>query len=182
GAFNVVLLEHAEAIVPGAERAELPVVLQISQNCVTYHGGFEPIAVATMALARRARVPALVHLDHAQDIALVHEAVAVGTSYAMTQRTAAIDVELIRALACAVDVPLVLHGSSGLADDELRRAVAAGITKVNISTHLNVLFTGAVRGVLGADPPPVDPRRYISAGRAAVAAEVARLLTLLAGS
>lgn len=38
GAFNVILLEHAEAIVAGAEKVKLPVVLQISQNCVDYHG------------------------------------------------------------------------------------------------------------------------------------------------
>lgn len=258
GAFNVVLLEHAEAIVAGAERAGLPVVLQLSENCVAYHGAFEPIGLATLAVARRAAVPALVHLDHAEDVALVHEAVAagvrsvmydgsrlpydenvattrevvahchargvvveaelgevggkdgvhapgartdpdeaaafvaatgvdslavaVGTSHAMTERVATVDTGLIAALAAAVPVPLVLHGSSGLADDELRRAVGTGITKVNISTHLNALFTGAVRAALAADPPPVDPRRYVRAGRDAVAAETERLLRLLAGA
>jgi len=256
GAFNVVLLEHAEAIVAGAEHAGRPVVLQISQNCVAYHGAFEPIGLATLALARRATVPVVVHLDHAEDVDLVHEAVAagvrsvmfdgsrlsydenvvatravvehchdrgvvveaelgevggkdgvhapgartdpaeaaafvtatgvdslavaVGTSHAMTERVARVDVDLIASLAGALDVPLVLHGSSGLSDDELQRAVRAGMTKVNISTHLNVLFTHAVQVVLGAPRPPVDPRRYIAAGREAVAVEVERILGLLA--
>lgn len=257
GAFNVVLLEHAEAIVAGAERAGLPVVVQISQNCVEYHGAFEPIGRATIALARRASVPVVVHLDHAQDAELVREAVAtgvdsvmfdgsrlpyeenvaatravvdychergvvveaelgevggkdgvhapgartdpaeaaafvaatavdslavaVGTSHAMVERVAEVDTRLVSALAAALDVPLVLHGSSGLPDEALAGAVRAGITKVNVATHLNVLFTRAVRDVLEGPRPPVDPRRYVAAGRAAVTDEVQRLLGLLAG-
>jgi fructose-bisphosphate aldolase class II len=54
------------------------------------------------------------------------------------------------------------------------------MTKVNISTHLDVLFTQALLEVLDGPRPPSDPRRYVSAGRAAVALEVERLLRLLA--
>ena len=72
-------------------------------------------------------------------------AVAVGTSHAMTDRTAALDLDLIARLRAAVPVPLVLHGSSGVPDAELARAVRAGMTKVNIATHLNKVFTAAVR-------------------------------------
>lgn len=252
GAFNVVLLEHAEALVSGAEAAGLPVVLQISENCVRYHGALEPIATATMAVARAAKVPVAVHLDHATSAELVHEAVAlglgsvmydasaqeydrnveatarvtaychdhgvwveaelgevggkdgvhapgartdpeeaarfvaatgvdalavaVGTSHAMTDRTAAVDLDLITRLRDAVPVPLVLHGSSGVPDADLTRAVAAGISKVNIATHLNVVFTEAVRDHLSAHPNVVDPRKYLAPARAAVAREAARLL------
>ncbi|WP_144760953.1 class II fructose-bisphosphate aldolase [Curtobacterium sp. 9128] len=255
GAFNVVLLEHAEAIVQGASAAGLPVVLQISENCVRYHGGLAPITSATQAIARAADVEVLVHLDHVEDPELVAEgidlgvdsimydgshldyaanveatrvlserchaagiaieaelgevggkdgvhapgvrtdpadaaafvaatgvdalAVAVGTSHAMQTREASVDRELIARLHDTVPVPLVLHGSSGLSDEELRGAVAAGMTKVNISTHLNGLFTRALRDVLDDRPELVDPRRYVAAGRDAVAAETARLLTLL---
>jgi fructose-bisphosphate aldolase class II len=79
-----------------------------------------------------------------------------------------------------VPVPLVLHGSSGVPDDHLREAVAAGMTKINISTHLNGTFTGAAREVLAADPALVDPRKYLGAARTATAREVERLLRLLA--
>ena len=257
GAFNVVLLEHAEAIVAGAEAASLPVVLQISENCAHYHGGLAPITRATLALARAADVEVLVHLDHIEDTALIAEglalgvdsvmydgsklpweanvaatramatrchaegvaveaelgevggkdgvhapgartdpheaaafvaatgvdalAVAVGTSHAMQTRDAAVDRELVARLRETVPVPLVLHGSSGLSDAELRGAVRAGMTKVNISTHLNGMFTRAVRRVLDDRPDLVDPRTYVAAGRDAIAAETARLLTLLAG-
>jgi fructose-bisphosphate aldolase, class II len=257
GAFNVVLLEHAEAIVAGAAAVGLPVVLQISENCAQYHGGLAPITRATLDLARSADVEVLVHLDHIEDVELIAEgialgvdsvmydgstlpwddnvattramaarcheagiaveaelgevggkdgvhapgartdpdeaaafvattgvdalAVAVGTSHAMQTRDAAVDRSLIERLRDTVPVPLVLHGSSGLSDAELRGAVDAGMTKVNISTHLNGMFTRAVRDVLEARPDVVDPRKYVAAGRDAITTETSRLLRLLAG-
>lgn len=102
-------------------------------------------------------------------------AVAVGSSHAMTTRDARLDVELIARLAAAVSTPLVLHGSSGVPDDQLRAAAAAGIRKVNIGTALNLAYTGAVRQVLGADAVATDPRTYVSAGRQAIADTVAEL-------
>lgn len=255
GAFNAILLEHAEAIVAGAEQANLPVILQISQNAIRYHGSLEPFAVACLRLAAGASVPVLVHLDHIEDRRLVDEglalgirsimfdaaalsyeanvestrevteqchtagcwveaelgeiggkdgahapgvrtdpgeaagfvaatgvdslAVAVGSSHAMAGRDAVLDDELIGALAAAVPVPLVLHGSSGVPDDGIRRAVARGIAKVNIGTRLNQVLTGSVRATLAERADLTDPRRYLAPGRDQVRDEVARLLRLL---
>ncbi|MEU7228663.1 class II fructose-bisphosphate aldolase [Streptomyces chrestomyceticus] len=106
-------------------------------------------------------------------------AVAVGSSHAMHERTAVLDKELIGALAGKLPVPLVLHGSSGVPDDELRRAVAAGMTKINISTHLVSVFTRSIRDTLDADLTLVDSRKYVKPAREAVAQEAARLLALL---
>jgi fructose-bisphosphate aldolase, class II len=255
GAFNVIQLEHAEALVAGAETAGAPVVLQISENAVRYHGALEPLAQATLALARASSTPVAVHLDHATDTDLVHEAVrlgfgsvmydastmsyadnvaataavvahchergvwveaelgevggkdgvhapgartdpaearsyvdatgvdalavAVGTSHAMLSKDAAVDLDLIARLREAVPVPLVLHGSSGVPDGDLRRAVARGMTKINIATQLNKTFTAAVRAFLAENPQVVDTRKYLGAARDAVAGEVARLLGIL---
>jgi fructose-bisphosphate aldolase class II len=255
GAFNVIGIEHAEAIVTGAEAAGAAAVLQVSENCVAYHGALAPIAGACLAIAGAAAVPVAVHLDHATSAGLVQAAaglgfgsvmfdasarpqqqnvaetaevaawchgrglwveaelgeiggkngvhsalartdpgeaagyvaatgvdalaVAVGSSHAMLTRDAVLDVALITAIARAVSVPLVLHGSSGVPDADLAAAVAAGMTKVNVATQLNKVFTGAVRRCLAADGELVDPRKYGSAGRDAIAAEVARLLRVL---
>ena len=65
GAFNVILLEHAEALVLAAEQIKLPIILQISENCVKYHGALKPIAIASIAIAEAADVPVSIHLDHA---------------------------------------------------------------------------------------------------------------------
>ena len=258
GAFNVIGLEHAEAIVAGAQAAASPVVLQISENCVAYHGALEPIARACLSIADSADVPVAVHLDHAIGEDLVHAAarlglrsvmydasalpyeqnvqvtadmarwcqdrgiwveaelgeiggkdgvhspgartqpdeaaayvaatgvdalaVAVGSSHAMLTRDAALDLELIEKIRDAVSLPLVLHGSSGVPDAGLAAAVRAGMTKINVATQLNKAFTAAVRASLDGDPEMVDPRRYGSAGRDAVAAEVARLLHVIGGA
>jgi fructose-bisphosphate aldolase, class II len=255
GAFNVIGIEHAAAIVTGAEQAGAPVVLQISENCAGYHGALGPITAACLAIARAAAVPAAVHLDHATSADLVREgarlgfgsvmydasrlayadnvrataelarwcqdqgiwveaelgeiggkdgvhspaartdpdeaakyvaatgvdalAVAVGSSHAMLTRDAVLDLGLIGRIRAAVGVPLVLHGSSGVPDADLAAAVRAGMTKVNIATQLNKAYTAAVRDCLVNDSALVDPRRYGSAGRAAVAAEVARLLSVI---
>lgn len=255
GAFNVILLEHAEALVSGAESAGLPVILQISENCVSYHKTLKPISVATIAIAEASSVPVSVHLDHAESEDLVKEAldlgydsimfdgskleysenvaaslrvaqlcksygatleveigevggkdgvhapgvrtkpeeartfaqatgtnllaVAVGSSHAMTTRDASLDFDLISEIAQAAQIPLVLHGSSGVSDPDLQRAVRAGMSKINIATHLNGVFTHEIRAALSANEALVDPRKYVGAGRAAIAQEVARLLALL---
>jgi fructose-bisphosphate aldolase class II len=83
GAFNVVQLEHGQAIVSGAAQAGAPVILQVSQNTVRYHGGLEPVALATLAIARHATVPVAVHLDHAESPELVQEAVGLGFTSVM---------------------------------------------------------------------------------------------------
>ena len=106
-------------------------------------------------------------------------AVAVGSSHAMTDRTAELDTDLIAALSSSVPVPLVLHGSSGVPDEGLAAAVRAGMTKVNIATHLNQVFTRAMTARLEASPT-VDTRKYLGAAREAVTDEAARLLALLA--
>jgi fructose-bisphosphate aldolase class II len=105
-------------------------------------------------------------------------AVAVGSSHAMLTRVAVLDFGLIARIHRAVSVPLVLHGSSGVPDQDLVAAIRAGMTKINIATRLNKVFTAAVRHYLSAEPAAVDPRRYGSAGRDAILPEVARLLRL----
>jgi len=106
-------------------------------------------------------------------------AVAVGSSHKMVARVAQLDFLLISELASAVPVPLVLHGSSGVSDESVRLAIAAGITKVNVATQLNKIFTAAVREYLITHSDEVDPRRYLGAGRAAMEAEAERLLTVI---
>ena len=68
----------------------------------------------------------------------------------MVDRVAVLDNELITQLAAEVSVPLVLHGSSGVPDDGLVAAVRAGMTKVNVATHLNHVFTEAMHRVVRA--------------------------------
>ena len=83
-AINVITLEHAEAIAPGAALAGQPVILAISQNTVRFHGGqLEPLSAAAAAVARLASTPISLHLDHVTDDALVDAAAGAGYSSVM---------------------------------------------------------------------------------------------------
>src|SRR5258708_640620 len=84
-AFNVITLEHAEAIVVGAESVNAPVILQISENAVKFHGGrLLPIARAAAEGARAASVEVALHLDHVEDDALLRQAAGARFSSAMS--------------------------------------------------------------------------------------------------
>ncbi|WP_415953712.1 class II fructose-bisphosphate aldolase [Streptomyces sp. KLOTTS4A1] len=260
-AFNIITLEHVEAVIEGAERAGCAVILQISENAVAFRGGrLLPLARAALAAAEAASVPVALHLDHVKRDELLRQAadagfgsvmydaahlpyernlaatraaadwahaqglwieaelgevggkdgrvpldphapgartepeearafvadsgvdalaVAVGSSHAMTSRTASLDHALIARLRESLDVPLVLHGSSGVPDRALARAVADGIAKVNIGTALNIAMTGAVREHLAEHPTVVDPRKYLAPGRDAMAGAVAQMIGVL---
>ncbi len=106
-------------------------------------------------------------------------AVAVGSSHAMRDRTARLDLALIATLRDALDVPLVLHGSSGVPDDQLSAAVDAGIRKVNIGTALAIAGTTRLREELAAKPDAVDPRAYLAGVREWTAEAAAHLLEVV---
>jgi fructose-bisphosphate aldolase, class II len=79
-AFNVITLEHA-AITAGAEAAAAPAILQVSQNAVKFHGGaVRPLAAALQEIARATSVDLALHLDHVEDIRLLHQAADSGFS------------------------------------------------------------------------------------------------------
>lgn len=260
-AFNVITLEHVEAVIAAAESLDAPVVLQVSENAVRFrHGRLLPLARAAVTAAQHAAVPVALHLDHVQSDDLLHQAadagfssvmydaahlpyaenlaatraaadwahaqglwieaelgevggkqghppldahapgartdpaearafvtdsgvdalaVAVGSAHAMTERTATLDHDLLKRLSTTLDVPLVLHGSSGVRDEELTAAVAGGIAKVNVGTALNLAMTGAIREFLAAHPEVVDSRKYLSAGRDAMVEAARRIIQLL---
>ena len=74
--------------------------------------------------------------------------------------TAHVDVDRIRKIHELVDVPLVLHGASGVPDAVISEAIAAGIAIINIDTELRVGFTRELRVFLASHPDEVDPRKY----------------------
>lgn len=88
-ACNVITLEHAEAIVTGAEHVGRPVILQLSENAVKFHHGrLAPIAAAAAAVADAATVDVAVHLDHVEDERLLHACAGTGASSVMFDASA----------------------------------------------------------------------------------------------
>jgi fructose-bisphosphate aldolase class II len=97
----------------------------------------------------------------------------------MTEQTATLDLDLIAAIANAVDVPLVLHGSSGVPQAGLVAATAAGMWKINIGTALNASATAAVREALDSEGQITDPRTYGGSARDAMRDTAAQYLRVL---
>ncbi len=257
-AFNAISLEHGEAIIEAVESSGLPAVMQISENCIRFHGGrLAPLLSGLAALAESSTGRVSLHLDHIEDQEILTQAasspitsvmvdasrleyadnvaatrkaarwaqargwhveaelgeiggkegahapgvrtdpaeaarfaaatavdslaVAVGSSHAMTARTAQLDHELIARIKAEVGVPLVLHGSSGVPEEELAMAVDSGMVKINLGTILNVAFTGAIRSAL-ADTDAVDPRRYLGPARLETSRVANRLLSVVSTS
>ncbi len=88
GAFNVIQIEHAEAIVAGAEAARRPVVLQISENTISYHRSLAPLTTACQRIAEESSADVVLHLDHATRVELVEQAVGLGVRSVMYDASA----------------------------------------------------------------------------------------------
>jgi len=92
-------------------------------------------------------------------------AVAVGSVHRMKKKEAKLDHERIRGIAKLVKIPLVLHGSSGVMDDEMRRGVQEGLCKINVATQLNMAFVEGMRKALSEKPEEVDPRKILEVSK-----------------
>jgi len=109
-------------------------------------------------------------------------AIACGSVHAMTAREAELDIERIAAVHDRLpEIPLVLHGSSGVRHESISEAIAHGIAKINVATALNQAFVEGIRRGLAESPTSSDPRKSIGAGREAVK-EVVREKIRLFGS
>lgn len=254
-AFNVIGLEHIQAIVQASEETGIPVIAQLSENAIHHHGSPDAIAQAMVTTVEASRADVVLHLDHITNAELATRAedlgfssvmwdssnldyadnveatraivtwghargiwveselgaiggkggahapgvrtdpeearafavatgvdslaVAVGSSHAMTEKTAELDLDLIADIHRLVPIPLVLHGSTGVPEESLVQATTAGMWKINIGTALNIAATKAVREVLAADPQLTDPRKYLGPAREQMAATIASYLRLL---
>lgn len=108
-------------------------------------------------------------------------AVAVGTAHGTYREKPQLDFTRIAKIKDITGIPLVLHGSSGVPAEDIRRAVGLGVRKVNIDTDIRQAFTDAMRRVLDENPREIDPRRVLGPARAA-AQEVIREKIRIFGS
>ena len=109
-------------------------------------------------------------------------AVALGSVHGLKTKQISLDLGRLKIIRERVSVPLVLHGSSGVSDKDIKQGVAMGLCKVNVATQLSQAFTGAVRAVLSKDQELVDPRKYLAEGRTAQAEIVRERIRFLGAS
>lgn len=228
GLFNAVNLELARGIIAAAESTNSPIIIGTAEVLLPY-GPLEELSYFLIPMAKKSKVPVVVHFDHGlnketclkalelgftsimydcskdsyeENVRKVKEmadiahsygatiegelghvgdnegsiegdsylenpsifytdpemakdfvertgvdalAIAIGSAHGAYKLPPKLDFERIRAIAATIDVPLVLHGGSGLTDNDFRRAINDGISKVNIFTDINVAAIKAVR-------------------------------------
>ncbi len=108
-------------------------------------------------------------------------AVACGSVHGMVSREASLDIERLKAVRAQVNIPLVLHGSSGVKHESVVEAIQNGVCKVNVATTLNEALISGIRHAVAEFPDETDPRKIIGVGRDEVK-EVVREKIRLFGS
>ena len=99
-------------------------------------------------------------------------AVAIGTAHGFYVGTPVLDKPRVSAIREVVSVPLVLHGASGLSEEDVRECVERGMCKVNFATELRAAYTAAVKKLLEEKPETYDPKKFGTAAMEAVKEQV----------
>jgi fructose-bisphosphate aldolase class II len=105
-------------------------------------------------------------------------AVAIGTAHGPYKGEPRLDFDRLQKIRDLVDIPLVLHGASGVPEEAIQRAISIGISKINIDTDLRQAFTAAVVKVLTDKPDEFDPRKLLGPAREALKQVVKEKITL----
>ena len=95
-------------------------------------------------------------------------AIGVGTAHGVYTETPHIEQEVVKAIRAAVDVPLVLHGTSGVPDEQVAEAVKNGICKVNYATELRQAYTKGYMAFMAENPGVFDPKKPAKQGMAEI--------------
>lgn len=103
-------------------------------------------------------------------------AVSIGTIHGSFKGIEKVDLPRLQKIAKAVDVPLVMHGGSGLRDVDFKKAIASGISIINIDTNLRLAFKNALQKNLNKQSDLIDPRKILTPSITAMQAEVERII------
>ncbi len=95
-------------------------------------------------------------------------AIAVGTAHGVYKGEPKLDFERIKDIKERINMPLVLHGSSGVPDESIKKAVSLGINKINIDTDIRMAFANAVKDFVKENPDEIDPRKILGPAREAM--------------
>lgn len=104
---------------------------------------------------------------------------AIGTAHGIYKGEPQIDFARIETIAKRVSIPLVLHGGSGIPEEQVKRCVSLGMSKMNIATEIRIVFSDAIKDVFANNPVENDPRKYmIPAKQAMKEAAIEKMIML----
>ncbi|WP_434342425.1 class II fructose-bisphosphate aldolase [Mycoplasma capricolum] len=87
-------------------------------------------------------------------------AIAVGTSHGIFKTAPNLNFDRIKEIKNSINTPLVLHGSSGLSDTDLKKAINSGICKINIGTDLKLVYANSLKQWFKENPTSYDARKF----------------------
>ena len=103
-------------------------------------------------------------------------AVAIGTAHGLYAHEPRLDFVRLEQIRQRVEIPLVLHGASGLSEQDVQHCIRRGICKVNVATELKIAFADALKGYFYNNPAANDPRHYMQPAKAAMREVVIRII------
>lgn len=119
--------------------------------------------------------------DFVQKTGIDMLAIAIGTAHGEYKGEPNLDFNRLTEIRKLVDIPLVLHGASGVPDYQIKEALSRGISKINIATELKIPMANAIKEVFANKPSENDPRQYMGAAKEAVKAIVCEKIRLCGG-
>ncbi|MGI6685631.1 MAG: class II fructose-1,6-bisphosphate aldolase [Bacillota bacterium] len=105
-------------------------------------------------------------------------AVAIGTAHGQYKGEPKLDLPRLEKIKSLVNIPIVLHGSSGVPDEAIREAIKRGVRKVNIDTNIREAFVKGVREVIDKNPQEIDPRKILGPAKKAMTAIIQEKIRL----
>ncbi|CSI41802.1 Tagatose-bisphosphate aldolase 1 [Shigella sonnei] len=196
GTFTYAGTENLLALVSAmAKQYHHPLAIHLD-----HHTKFDDIAQKVRSGVRSVMIDAS-HLPFAQNISRVKEvvdfchrfdvsveaelgqlggqedlAVAIGTAHGMYASAPALDFSRLENIRQWVNLPLVLHGASGLSTKDIQQTIKLGICKINVATELKNAFSQALKNYLTEHPEATDPRDYLQSAKSAMRDVVSKVI------
>lgn len=168
-------IANTKRVVELADLIGVPVEAELGQVLQSADGVSEAQVDAAMTDPAQA-------LEFVQRTGVSSLAVAIGSVHAMKSAEAELNIARLKLLRAAVNIPFVLHGSSGVKESSELEAIEWGITKINVATMLNQAFAKGLLKAIAEDPENVDPRKWLVQSRDAVKEVVRHKIRLFGGS
>ena len=103
---------------------------------------------------------------------------ALGSVHGIYKGEPKLDFERMKEIALKTELPLVLHGGSGIPDEKIEKAISCGICKINVNTELQLAWTSGVRQFLKENETVYDPRKVIKGGEEEIKKVIKEKITL----
>ena len=103
---------------------------------------------------------------------------ALGSVHGLYKGEANLDFTVMEQMKNMLPIPMVLHGGTGIEDMKIQKAITCGISKININTELQIVWSKAVRKFLEENKEVYDPRKIIGSGKEAIQNRIREIVTL----